>query len=50
MLFEDLYAPNLEEELRSVCGISSADVGAFLFCLFDKLLQVRVGMNESMDE
>ena len=43
MLFEDLYPPNLEEELRSNCRISCDDVSQFLFNVFDDLLQLPQG-------
>ena len=43
MLFEDLYPPNLEEELRSTCHISSLDVAQFLYDVFDDLLQLPQG-------
>ena len=43
MLFEDLYPPNLEEELRSTCHLSSHDVAQFLYEVFDDLLQLPQG-------
>ena len=43
MLLEDLYPPNLEEELRSTCRVSSAEVSHFLFNVFDELLKLPQG-------
>ena len=43
MLFEDLYPPNLEEELRSNCNLTPVDVSQFLSNVFEELLHLPQG-------
>ena len=43
MLYEDLYPPNLEEELRTNCDLNPADISLFLANVFEELLQLPQG-------
>lgn len=43
MLFEDLYHANLEDEMKTNCGLSGDDVSAFLFGFFSEVLKLSQG-------